>query len=246
MPKLNTLLPIYKETPQFPGRWLSAVSLILGPLLILTGILLRYQFDFFFPAQLAAVGSSEPMMFAAYSSFLLGNVILWPGIFTLAQRISIQKPGLAIWGGALVIFGLFARTFHAGIDHLAFQLVEAQGVEAATEFIKATYGSYHVMSFFNAAILAGWLVLAMGAFRAKVLPIWGAIALALMSVLPLGVLKGATTASIVAGLGLCVALVPFGIRLISDGPKPALGVVVRWILAIAVLGFLFYFLGIAG
>ena len=185
-------------------------------------------------------------MFAAYSAFLLGNVILWPGIITLAQRIGVQRPGLALWGGTLVIFGLFARTFHAGVDHLAFQLVGAQGVDAATEFIKATYGSYHVMSFFNAAIFIGWLVLAWGAYRAKVLPAWGAVALALMTALPLGVLKGATAVSIVAGLGLCVALIPFGVKLLSQGAKPSMSVTIRWIVTALALGLLFYFLGIAG
>ena len=33
----------------FPGRWVGGISLIVGPLLILTGALLRIEFYFFAP-----------------------------------------------------------------------------------------------------------------------------------------------------------------------------------------------------
>src|SRR3954451_5475333 len=49
-----------------PGRWLGAASLIVGPLLLLTGILLRIQFHFFFPQQLAAYHDHPPLITAAY------------------------------------------------------------------------------------------------------------------------------------------------------------------------------------
>ena len=42
------------QSTVFPGRWVGGVSLILGPVLILTGALLRIQFHFFAPQQLAA------------------------------------------------------------------------------------------------------------------------------------------------------------------------------------------------
>src|SRR4051812_15346550 len=41
------------HTYSFPGRWLAGTSLILGPALLLTGVLLRAGFDFFFPRPLA-------------------------------------------------------------------------------------------------------------------------------------------------------------------------------------------------
>lgn len=246
MKKILNLFPVGSDNSPFPGKWLGGVSLAVAPLLILLGILLRYQFDFFFPAQLEAMEQNHGLMFAAYSSFLAGIILLWPGIVLVAQKIGQQRPGLALWGGALVMLGLFARVFHAGIDHLAFQLVEIQGSAAAIEIIKASYGSYHIVSFLNAAILLGWIVLAWGAWRSRVLPLWGAIALALMAALPLGVLKGTTVASIVAGLGLVIALVPLGIRTLKDGQRPSAMAALRWIILLLVIGFLFYFLGVAG
>ena len=131
---------------QFPGHYLGGVSLILGPILLLTGILLRLRFHFFFPNQLAAFRSHPTLITASYSCFLAGNILLWPAIMTLAQIIGVRKPHWALWGGTLVIFGLFARTFHAGVDHLAFQLVRVHGAEVATTTVASSYGAFHVIS----------------------------------------------------------------------------------------------------
>jgi hypothetical protein len=65
-------------------------------------------------------------MITSYNIFVAGNILMWPAIVTLAKLIGAKRPGWAVWGGTLVVFGLFARTFHAGIDHFAFQLVRVQ------------------------------------------------------------------------------------------------------------------------
>jgi hypothetical protein len=228
---------------RFPGRWLGGVALILGPLLTLSGVLLRAGHHFFFPDQLAAYADHPTTMFAAYSLFLGGNVMLWPAITLLAQRIGTTRPVLAVWGGALVTFGLFARTFHAGVDHLAFQLVRVQGLAPATEAVADSYGAYHIMSALSAAIMTGWTVLAVGAWRAKALGLPRALALAAMSALPLGVLKGTTPLSVIAVLGLAIALVPLGIRTLRDGPAPHIRALLGWsgavlfaVAAMAILG----------
>jgi hypothetical protein len=232
--------------PRFPGRWLGGVTLILGPLLMLTGVLSRAGYHFFFPDQLAAYEQHPTQMFAAYSLFAVGNVLLWPAIVTLAQRIAVTRPGWALWGGALVTFGLFGRAFHAGVDHLAFQLVRIQGADAATRTIADSYGAYHVFSALNMAIVAGWIVLAAGALRARVLGPIRAIALAAMSALPLGVLKGTTPLSIAAVAGLAVALVPLGVRVLHEGPRPSPGAVARWTLAVIAALTAMALLGVAG
>lgn len=234
------------ESGQFPGRWLGGTALILGPLLLLTGVLLRYRFDFFFPDQLAAYDRHPRLMFAAYSAFLAGTMLLWPAVATLAGRIGVRRPGWALWGGALATFGLFARTFHAGIDHLAFQLVEAQGVDAATRTVGDSYGAFHIVSALSAAIVAGWIVLAIGAYRARVLGIVQAVALGATAALPLGVLKGTTAMSVVAVTGLAVAFVPLGVRTLREGPRPNAATAARWILLIVVVVLAAAVLGQAG
>ncbi|MFG1925145.1 hypothetical protein [Cryptosporangium sp. NPDC048952] len=73
---------------------------------------------FFFPDQLAAYERQPTVMTVAYALFLAGIVALWPGVVAVATRIGATRPAGAVWGGALVMFGLFARAFHDGVKRL--------------------------------------------------------------------------------------------------------------------------------
>lgn len=246
-PRLTRFFPLsQRDASPFPGRWVAGVALVAGPLLMLTGVLLRAPFDFFFPEQLAAYARHPDLMAAAYGTFIAGNVVLWPAVVGLAARIGVHRPGWALWGGTLAVSGLFARVFHAGVDHLAFQLARSQGVESATRAVGDAYGAFHIFSVLSAAILAGWVVLAVGAYRSGVLGPVRAVALGLMAVLPLGVLKGTTSLSIVAVAGLAVALVPLGVTVLRDGPRPRAGSVARWLSLLAATGVVMFLLGQAG
>ena len=206
---------------QFPGRWIGGVALIAGPLVWLTGVWLRLPFHFFFPQQLAAYQQAPARMFAAYSCVLVGQILVALGVIAAANVIGRTRPALATWGGLLVVLGLFARTFHAGVDHLAFQLVAPLGLERATAVIGGIVRCGAHVARAQPAIMFGWPVLALGAWRAGVLPWWRALALAGMLALMMGVLKGSSWVSVAALVGLAIAFVPLGIRLLADGPRPA-------------------------
>ncbi|MEU7855347.1 hypothetical protein [Nonomuraea sp. NPDC049141] len=203
---------------EFPGRWAEGVSLVIAPVLMLAGVLLRLPYDAFFPRQLAAFAGDPALMTASYSCFAAGNVLLWPGVLGLVRR----SPGSrwVLWGGVMVMLGLFERAFHAGVSHLAFQLVSVQGLPAAQRAVADSYGAFHVFASLSVALFFGWIVLAVGLWRAGTLDLVRAVALGLMSALPIGVLKGTGVMSIVATAGLCVALVPFGVKVLRDGPAP--------------------------
>ncbi|GLX00781.1 hypothetical protein [Microtetraspora sp. NBRC 16547] len=206
----------------FPGRRVEGVALVLGPVSMLTGVLLRADYNGFFPAQLAAFAESPGRMTTSYSAFAIGNVLLWPAVIALVRRIWPASPRLALWGGVMVLLGLFARTFHAGVNHLTFQLVDDQGMEQAWKAVADSYyGAFHVFQSLSVAVFFGWIVLAVGAWRSNALGIARSVALASMSALPIGVLKGTGPMSIVTTLGLCVALVPLGVRVLRDGPAPS-------------------------
>ncbi|MHC3814769.1 hypothetical protein [Streptomyces sp. DT9] len=245
--RLRAALPVERlEGTGFPGRWVSGTAMVLGPLLMLTGALLRARFHFFYPDQLAAYERHPTLMATAYSLFAAGSLLLWPAVAVVAARIGSRSAGWGLWGGVLVMLGLFARAFHAGVDHLAFQLVRSQGVGPATEAVSAGYGAFHVFATLNLAILAGWVVLALGSWRTRVLGPVRAAALGLTSALPLGVLKGTTPVSLVALTGLCAALVPLGVALLREAPRPGRAAVLRWVsLALVTLG-LMVLLGQAG
>src|SRR5262249_44906794 len=71
--KVPPTIPNQSEAPWFPGRWVSGVSMVLAPLLLLTGIVLRLQFHFFFPQQLTAFNEHPALITASYNLFLAGN-----------------------------------------------------------------------------------------------------------------------------------------------------------------------------
>lgn len=200
----------------FPGRWLGGACLIFGPLLLLTGALLRIQFHFFAPQQLEAYAAHPVLITAAYSAYSIGSVVLCFGILLLVHRISEWNRTWAFWGGALALIGFFNRTFSAGVDHMAFQMVNVLGSDQAFTVVSDTYRAFHVFRYTNGALMLGWPVLAIGAYRAGVLGPVRAAALALMVILPMGTLKGTEIRSI-ALAGLCAALVPLGVRVLRDG-----------------------------
>jgi len=230
----------------FPGRWIGGISMVLAPILFLVGMLLRIQFHFFFPQQLEAFRDHPTLMVASYNFFIFGNILLFPAIITLARMIGKKKSQLALWGGMFVMLGLFARTFQGGINHLAFQLVNVQGLESATKTIADSYGAFNLMATLNGTILFGWLILALGAYLSGTLGLIRSICLGLMAGLMMGVLKGTTLFSVLAAAGLCVALVPLGVKVLTDGPMPGWKVTLGWMLGICLLIALLYFLGQAG
>ena len=221
-------LPTTDRPFTFPGPWLGGVSLIAGPLLLLTGTLLRLGVPFFFPHQLAAYQRQPTLIATAYGLFLAGAIALWPGIVAVAVRIGSTRPAWARWGGSLVIFGLFARTFHYGVNVFAFSLVDSTGLSTATQAVSAyyTYPEW-VVSSLTIAVMLGWIVLAAGCFLSRTLRLAPAIALALMSGLMIGVLKGSTWASAVQVAGLTVALVPLGVTYLRGAGRPPRRMVLR-------------------
>jgi hypothetical protein len=224
----------------FPGRWIGGGSLILGPLLLLAGVVLRLPTFYglapeelaalqaeptFFPLELAAFEALPRLIVASYGVFLAGNILMWPAIFTLATLIGRRRRGWAMWGGALAIFGLFARTFHAGVDHLAFQLVQVQNLESATQavgdsYVAISYGPFNLVGVLGFAVFLGWVLLALGAYRSQTLGLWRSLALGLTALLFQGVLKGSTFLSVVESAGLCIALVPLGVHVLWGYPDP--------------------------
>ncbi|WP_281975209.1 hypothetical protein [Halobacillus litoralis] len=205
----------------FPGRWIGGLSLIIGPLLLLAAALLRIQFHFFYDAQLAAYAHHPVLITAAYSCFVLGCLFLWPGVITLVRFIGRKHPALAVWGGMFTILGLIGRVFHGGIDHMAFQLVNVQSLNLATKAVSDSYQAFHIVRYLNGWMMVGWILLAIGAYRSRTFGLIRSVALASMFFLPLGTLKGTRFESTFLILGLCIALIPLGIKVLRDGPPPS-------------------------
>jgi len=227
----------------FPGRWVGGGSLIFGPVLLAIAVTLRLPYFFssipperlaalksdatFFPLELAAVQAHPDLMAASYGSFLAGTILMWPAVAVLVGLISAKRPIWASWGGTLTIFGLFARTFHAGVDHFAFQLVRVQNEQLATHavgdsYIAISYGPFNLIGALGFAGFFGWPILAIGAFRSGTLGLFRSVGVGIMAALMGGVLKGGSAVSIIATGGLCIALVPLGIQVLLGRAGPSL------------------------
>jgi len=204
------------ELFSFPGRWVGGGSLILGPILIASGALLRSPFHFFAPQQLAAYQAHPTLITAAYSLYSIGSVVLCFGIIALANLIGRWNRVWAAWAGSLAVLGLFNRTFSAGVDHLAFQLVRVQNLNMAVQAVSHSYRAFHIFRYLNGAIMIGWVLLAIGAYRSGTLGWFRSVALGLMVMLPIGTLKGTEIRSL-AIVGLCIALIPLGISMLRGG-----------------------------
>ncbi|WP_433871231.1 hypothetical protein [Saccharopolyspora sp. CA-218241] len=229
-----------------PGRWIGGLSCLLGPSALLAGILLRADVDFFFPEQLAAYARHPVRWSVSYGAFAIGVLLLVPAVLALAAAIAPSHPRWARWGALLTTAGLGVRLFHAGQDHLAFRMIDALGPEAAHQAIADTYAVPHPLAPATPLCLAGWIVLAVGAFRAGVLGPLRALALATTSILMIGVLKGTDPTSILAAAALAAALVPFGTTLLRTGPwPPPSRLAAATVATLAALGTL-TFLGTAG
>ena len=89
-------------------------------------------------------------------------------------------------------------------------------------------------------------MLAIGAYLSGTLGLFRSIALGLMSALMIGVLKGSSIVSVITIGGLCVALVPLGVKVLRDGPTPSYRAILGWSILVIGLVITLFFVGQAG
>ena len=194
----------------WPGSRFGAAALIVAPLLLLAGEAVRSGHDYFYPAQLAAMATVPGTILTSYALYTAGLVLMIPAFFALAGLIGRERPGWAFWGATIALVGSTVRIFQEGISFLSLQLVPAQGLEAATTAVSHTYQSWYVLETLNGSDNLAWAVLAIGAYRARVLGWVPAIGVAFMMTHYSGVLKGTDLNSLIGAVLLAAAFVPLG------------------------------------
>ncbi|MBB5631384.1 hypothetical protein [Sphaerisporangium krabiense] len=231
-----TIPALTRHGTWFPGRVIGGAALVLGPVAWTVALLLRYlalragpftaaQMDWFdrqeFAAasQLAAYQASPALALAGQACFAAGALLLCPAYITLARLIAPRCPQLAAWGGTLTVLGLFARLYFAGVDQTAFQLADAHGAQAAMRFVSSSYvdisyGPWYVPVLASACQYPGMLVLAIGAYRSATFGLARGLLLLMAGTLWGGVLKAADLADVLWYAGLCLALMPLGVRVL--------------------------------
>jgi hypothetical protein len=201
---------------RFPGPVLGGVALIGAPLLLLAGELVRIRFYFYYPSQLAAYEAHPGLMTTSYSLYALGLLACWPAFLTATRLIGVRQPGWATSAGVMALTGLLVRMFHEGVNYLSFQMVSETGLSATLAAVKASYTHWYVFYPLVFTDNLAWVLLAIGAYRARRLGPLQCLGLSVMMAHSSGVLKGSSIASIVETLGICVALVPLGIAVLAQ------------------------------
>lgn len=197
----------------WPGTRFGAGALILAPLLLLAGEVVRSGHDYFYPAQLAAMARVPATILTSYALYTAGLVLMIPAFFALGGLIGRQRPGWAFWAVTIALVGSTVRIFQEGIGFLALRLVDAQGLETATRAVSDTYGAYYVLQTLDGSDNLAWAVLAIGAYRARVLGWAPALGVAFMMTHYSGVLKGTDLSTLLGAVLLAAVLVPLGAAL---------------------------------
>lgn len=200
----------------FPGPLLGGLALILAPLLMLAGELVRIKYYFYYPMQLRAAAAYPQLMATSYGLFALGLLLQWPAFLALTRLIGERLPAWAGWGGTLAITGEMIRLFHEGVDYLSFQLVNDAGLTSALHAVAASYQHWYVFYPLVFTDNLGWAVLAIGAYRSGRVGWALSLGIAVMAFHSSGVLKGSSLGSSLETLALCAGFVPLGIHLLQQ------------------------------
>ena len=242
-----------------PGRVLGGTAMVLGPLLWLAALILRYlghrlstftpeqsawfaQQPFAAPAQLAAYAQHPGLVTAGYAVFAAAAIVLAFGVLTLTRAVATASPVLAHLAAICLLASLFGRLYYSGVDLTAFRLVDALGLERATDFVlgsyvELSYGLGYVPVTASAGALVGGVLLSIGAFRARVLGLVRCVLLLGWAWTFLGVLKESDAGSVQGAIALCVVFVPIGVQVLRDrvealrvarGPIPIVGRGTHW------------------
>ncbi len=197
----------------WPGSHLGAGALVVAPLLLLAGEVVRSGHYYFYPSQLSAMVVEPAILLTSYSLYTAGLVLMIPAFLALAGLIGRERPGWAFWGGTIAVVGSAVRIFQEGMSFLALQLVGVQGLETATAAVSATYGAWYVLLPLNGSDNLAWGLLAIGAYRARLLGWVPALGVAFMMTHYGGVLKGTDLNALTGAVLLAAVLVPLGVRL---------------------------------
>lgn len=220
-----------------PGRWIGGIALLVGPVVFLTGLVVRHVgvsmatftpaqeawFDeqtFAAPRQLAAYAQHPGLVTTGYTLFAAGAVLMVPALLAFGRVVARGAPRLAYWGALLLVLAQLRRLYFGGIEVSAFQLVDTIGLDRATDwvldnYVELSYGLWRIPTTLSVGSIVGGLVLAAGAYRAGVFGVVRCVLLFAWSYVWSGVLK---ESALLDGVGLgvagAVALLPVAIALL--------------------------------
>jgi len=207
----------------FPGSAVTGVCMIAGPLLGIVGLALSIGIYKFKGADMMSAMAAHHLRAAfAINVSVASMIVLLIAVIGLAQQIAEIRPGWGRWGGLITVVGLMGPIFFEGIFWGSYQITASAYQAAGAHLIDhANVIPSNIVNISAPCIVAGWIVLGIGAYKAGILPKARAICLGLGCLLAPALAAAIVPLGIVAAAVLAVALLPLGIRLIQPAHDAA-------------------------
>lgn len=198
----------------FPGPRLAGVALVLGPLVMLAAAALLMEFEGGEFEEIQQRIADQPLRAeVGLNLMIVGWLLMTLGVLTLARLIAQRHPTLAAFAGVLTLMGLVVSFVFAGIATIEHGVAEFpdRGLAAQLEPVIAPPVA---LLLFLPGIPLGWLLLAVGSWRAGVLgPVRAAMLLGPIGV-PVGAILGFPVALVIGFAAVSIALVPLGVQIL--------------------------------
>jgi hypothetical protein len=201
-----------ETTRDFPGRFWGGLCLVVAPLagivatLLAIGIYSATSADF-------AKGMAEHRgrMLLATNLDVIGIALGAFAVLSVAHRITLTHRRLGIWGGVLTIIGLFGPAFFMGIYFGALQIA-AKDPAATAKLLTDSQKLTGVINISGPALVAGFILLGVGARKAGLLGTARSVALAATLLLPFGFVFDVSPSATLGFVAMAIALVPIGLQ----------------------------------
>lgn len=195
----------------FPGRF-GVVCLVVAPLLFVAAVASLLGITSNDDAvQMRNIAEAEVAAGVGFGLLVIAYILLPFALFTLAGEAYRVQPRLTAWGGSLAIAAVLVLMFFLGIEHVHRQAAPLPDHSPVAQALgnDAFSPAQVLLPFF----MLGFPLLGYAAYRARVLPAWRAAGLALVLLMPVGVVGGVPVVAVFGPLGVAVACVPLGLRL---------------------------------
>lgn len=209
----------------FPGPLVTGVAMISGPLLGILGLALSIGvYKFKGADMMRAMASSHLRAGFGINVSVASMVVLVVAVIGLSQLITAERPGWGRWGGVLTVVGLMGPVFFEGIFWGSYQLTGATYQAAGAHLIDhANRIPGNIMNVSVVCIISGWIVLGIGAYKARLMPKLRAVCLGLGCFLAPALAAAIVPLGIAVAVLLAIALAPLGWQLIARAkPRDAL------------------------
>jgi hypothetical protein len=166
------------------GRTLAALSLLAAPLMLFLGALIGPDLDDDAVKRLAEIPDNEAAYVIGGILFLIAPLVLIPGMVGTIHLLRRGRVTLGQIGAALITIGGLATMAFYGYGAVEYIAATEAGLDRAqmAELLDASEESglvIPVIILFLGGLVLGSILLAIGLWRSRVVPVWAPIVLVL-------------------------------------------------------------------